>query len=177
MRYVLEDTPLSYDRALATLVGFSVRARFLRNEPVWLAMDGTQPVGAAIVTLPRTGPSPEALADVRARIWDTLGPEARARYDHFGALSKNHSTEEPNHHLNMIGVRRAQAGKGIGRLLLDHVHAQSQADEASHGVTLTTEVPANVALYRHVGYDASGFTDITDTIRSWNMFRPDDRSP
>lgn len=53
---------------------------------------------------------------------------------------------EAHHHLNMIGVRPDAQGQGHGRRLLESVHALAAADPASAGVSLTTEVEANVAL-------------------------------
>jgi GNAT superfamily N-acetyltransferase len=68
-------------------------------------------------------------------------PVMRARYEAFGAATQSYAVAAPHHHLNMIGVRRSHAGRGLARLLLYHVHALAEADAGSAGVTLSTATP------------------------------------
>jgi hypothetical protein len=51
------------------------------------------------------------------------------------------------------------------------VHDLAQADSQSAGVTLTTESPQNVALYRHFGYRVLGHARVSDELETWTFFR------
>lgn len=166
-----------HDEAIRLLVTFFVMARVLRGEPVLgveVREDGGSATLAAVatLTLPSSGDAPEALAEYRDRTWGTLGDEAHARYEQLGLMWSQFHTQEPHHHLNMIGVRRTFAGRGLGRLLLDEVHRLSREDPDSAGVSLTTEDPANVAIYRHVGYEVTAVGEVSGVLRTWGMFRP-----
>ena len=54
-------------------------------------------------------------------------------------------------HVNMIGVRSAWQGRGLGRVLLDWVGNMSQ-EGASRGISLNTEVENNIFFYERLGY-------------------------
>jgi GNAT superfamily N-acetyltransferase len=73
----------------------------------------------------------------------------------------------------MLGVRTDAQGKGLGRRLLDRVHTLARDDAHAQGVTLTTEDPKNVALYRHCGYEVVGQARVAPELETWAMFRPD----
>ena len=72
----------------------------------------------------------------------------------------------------MIAVPSRYQGQGLGRALLDRVHALSRARDDSPGVTLTTEVASNVELYRHVGYEVVGRGTIAPGLDTWGCTRP-----
>ena len=165
----------AYVRSLRALITFFVMARVLRKEPILgLAGSGSSGLaGVATLTLPGSGPAPDALDEYRSRAWAQVGPDARDRYETLSVIWNEFAIEEPHHHLNMIGVRRMHAGQGLGRVLLDEVHRISREDPASAGVSLTTEDPRNVELYRHVGYEVVGEGHVPGGIRTWAMFRPD----
>jgi GNAT superfamily N-acetyltransferase len=71
----------------------------------------------------------------------------------------------------MIGVRRAWAGTGLGRRLLDGVRAVAEADPASAGVLLATERRENVEWYRRFGYQVIGNATVAGQFETWVMFR------
>ena len=73
----------------------------------------------------------------------------------------------------MIGVRARVRGSGLGRRMIEHVHSMSRADPESEGVTLTTEDPANVALYEHLGYEIVGHAVVGPKLSTWGFFRSD----
>ena len=108
-----------------------------------------------------------------ANLFSALGGAARDRYNQLGRIWARFAINEPNLHLNMIGVRGTHAGRGLGRLLLDHVHARSVSDPDSTGVTLTTESRDNVPLYEHLGYRLVGHEHVSDSLATWGFFRPD----
>ena len=173
MRFVLAADPADYERRLKILVNFFVEARVLRGE-ILLGIGHRQSLsGAALVSRPSGPPSPEELGDLRERVWAELGSSARARYHSFAAACAPFELETPHIHLNMIGVRRAAKGNGLGRRLIEHVHLMSREDSGSEGVTLTTEDEANVPLYQHFGYEIVGHATVGWGLKTWCFFRRD----
>jgi GNAT superfamily N-acetyltransferase len=173
MRYVLGDAP-GYRERLRTLIDFFVAARAMREEPMLIAYHGDTPAGAAIVSLPRDRPVPPALVTLREQTWRALGDPDRSRYEAFGAATGAFAVAEPHHHLNMIGVIRSHAGRGLARPLLEAVHDMSARDPQSTGVSLSTELERNVSLYEHFGYRRLGHVRVGEGLESWGFFRPND---
>lgn len=128
---------------------------------------------AALVSRPGSGPSPPSLAALREETWAALGTPARSRYEAFGDVAGRFTIPDDHLHLNMIGVRPSEQGRGHGRRLLDAVHDRSAADPTSAGVSLTTEVESNLPLYRRFGYRVLGSADVGSAFTTWAMFRPD----
>ena len=171
MRYLVGDAGDDYGRQLRLLVEFFSRARHLRGDLVWAVRSEGRISGVANIVCPDTMAPPE-LHEARWQLWAELGGEVRRRYEAFGEATAAFSISEPHYHLSMIGVRAANAGQGIGRRLLDGLHSRSAADSGSVGVSLTTEDPANVALYEHFGYEIVGRAEVGD-FSSWGFFRRD----
>jgi GNAT superfamily N-acetyltransferase len=181
MRFVLGGAiPGPDDPRLRKLVTLFVSARELRGEPMLAIEDDGRAVGAATVTLPGSKPSPPAFLELRERTWAELGADCRARYDVFAVSGESFYPTEPHHHLNMLGVRRSHAGRGLARPLLEAVHALADADPNSVGVTLSTENPDNVPLYEHFGYMKRGFAAVSQvkddppvsfSLDTWVLFR------
>lgn len=174
MRFVLGTDIEDYEQRLEALVHFFVEVRVLRGE-VMLGIGRRQRLhGAALVSRPSGPPSPPELSELRERLWADLGSPARSRYESFAAACALFEVETPHIHLQMIGVRRAAKGKGVGRRLIEHVHLMSREDSGSQGVTLTTEDEGNVPLYQHFGYEIVGHATVGWGLRTWGFFRPDD---
>jgi ribosomal protein S18 acetylase RimI-like enzyme len=189
MRFILGGSGPEHEAAHRRLVGMFAMARILRNEPLLGiesgeasaggARAGGAPAGgelaaAALVSFPDGPPAPPEFETLRDQVWAEVGPEARARYEAFGAAWSAAMVEVPHIHLNMIGVRRAFQGRGLARRLLDHVHGLARSTPGSQGVTLTTETPANVKLYEHLGYRVVRRVRVAPELESWAMFRPND---
>jgi len=172
MRFVLGDAP-NYDARLHTLIGLFVQARVARGD-LMLGVEGDHGrlVAAALVNLPGDPTPAPWFHDFREAVWQELGPAERERYELYGTMSHASDPKEPHHHLGMIGVRGVHRGEGLGRVLLEAVHAAAGEDPASVGVSLTTELPANVALYEHFGYRVAGHARVAPTLETWSMFRP-----
>ena len=172
MRFVLGNSKADDEARLRTLIGFFVQARLLRAEPVLgLHGDAGALAGVALITPPGQRPEPEELSALRERTWGHLGTTERARYEAFGEATRQFDIEAPHHHLNMIGVRKAFAGQGLGRRLLEAVHQLSGRDQSSRGVTLSTEAAGNVPLYRHFGYRVLGHARVSDELETWVFVR------
>jgi ribosomal protein S18 acetylase RimI-like enzyme len=173
MRFAIGPDHADYANRLRKLVGFFVYRRARVGAPLLGIEAGGRLVAAAAITLP-AGPDPMLDPDVVARrdqLWRDLGDAARGRYDRYGmAIRTFFATLPPHHHLNMIGVRPARAGQGLGRKLLDAVADLSRADPGSAGVTLTTETASNVKLYEHVGYKVIAEATVEPDMTSWGLF-------
>jgi GNAT superfamily N-acetyltransferase len=171
MRYVLGDKP-DYANRLATLVRLFVASR-ANPKGLMLGLDdetGTM-VAGAMVDLPGERPVSPPLEELRESVWAELGVDARSRYGEYGRVSRENAPHANHHHLGMIGVRTALHGAGLGRVLMEHVHALADADGASCGVSLTTELARNVTLYEHLGYQVSGHARVAPELETWAMFR------
>ena len=173
MQFVVGRDEKDYEVRLRKLIHFFVMARVLRGEVLLGIGDPNGLGGAALVSRPTEAEAPPELSKLSENVWSELGASARARYEAFGAACAPFEVETPHIHLNMIGVRREAQGTGLGRRLIEHVHLSSRQDSMSEGVTLTTEVEANVPLYRHFGYEIVGHTTVAPELRTWGFFRAD----
>ncbi len=171
MRYVLGLTG-DYQGRLQTLVGFFLVARVLRKDPILAMYDGREVSGVAICTLPGL-PGPPDLDEAREWTWSELGTDARERYDQWVGIWGPLNATEPNIHVNMLGVPPRFQGRGIGRVLLERVHAMSREHPKSQGISLTTESAHNVPFYERLGYRLVGHGRIGPGLESWGFFRPD----
>jgi GNAT superfamily N-acetyltransferase len=171
MRYVLGPDG-DYPGRLRTLVGFFLVARVLRKDPILATYDGDTVTGVAICTLPGL-PGPPDLDEAREWTWGKLGADARTRYQQWVDIWGPLNVAEPNIHVNMLGVPPRSQGRGLGRLLLERVHAMSQEHPGSRGVSLTTESAGNVPFYQRLGYRVVGHARIGPGLESWGFFRPD----
>lgn len=172
MRFVIGPES-DYESRLHALISFFVMARVYRNEVLLGVGDSRTLHAAAMVSCSGAGAGPPELEALRQRTWMFLGPGARDRYEAFGTACAAFGIEQPHLHLNMIGVRASRQGLGLGRVLMDSVHSLSERDPSSAGVSLTTEVEGNVALYLHFGYDLLGTASVSSTLTTWGFFRPD----
>lgn len=172
VRFVL-GADWEFDR-VRRLVGFFVAARFLRNEPAFGVRDEEALGAVALTSRPDAVASSPDLLDLRDAVWSDLGSAARDRYHACGEVWSRLVPPERRLHLNMLGVLPHRRGRGYGRLLLDRVHALARATPGCRGVSLTTEDPANVEIYRHVGYEVVGEAWIGPDLPTWSMFRRND---
>jgi GNAT superfamily N-acetyltransferase len=170
MRFVLGSPP-DYVARLEQLLTFFVMARVLRNEVLLGVRDTPGLKAAALVWSPGAGRSPPALKTLREETWASLGAASRARYETFGAATAPFAVVAPHFHLDMIGVARSWQGRGVARSVLEAVHELSASDESSTGVTLTTELEANVPLYEHFGYEVIGRATVASALNTWVMYR------
>jgi ribosomal protein S18 acetylase RimI-like enzyme len=170
MRHVLGSEG-DLEGRLRTLVGFFLVARTLRKDPILATYDGDRICGVAVCTLPGL-PGPPDLEEARAWTWAQLGDDARERYEQWVQVWGPLNVAEPNIHVNMLGVPPRYQGRGLGRQLLERVHAMSREHPESRGVSLTTESAANVSFYERLGYRLVGQGRIGSGLESWGFFRP-----
>lgn len=174
MRYGVGEAGAEYDRFLREMIHVFVSSRVLREDPILGIEDAGRLVAIATITAPGERPVPADFSALRDAMWEILGPAARARYEVLVAVWERLAIPGVHYHVNMLGVRHAYAGRGLGGRLLREVHAMSLAHLTSTGVSLSTEDPKNVALYQHCGYRVVGHERVTDSLETWQFFRPDD---
>lgn len=172
MRFVLGAASDGPER-LRRLVHLFVSNRALRGDPLLVVDDAGTAIAGMTMTLPRSPERCDAFAALAATTWQQLGDDARLRYATFAAASDTLYGNAPDLHVNMLGVRAGCRQRGLARRLLDEAHRRSAADPDSTGVTLTTENPANVPFYLHLGYEVVGYARIDEGFESWGLFRPD----
>lgn len=172
MRYVLGPGGNTAPR-LRQLIGYFVLRRVRLGGPMFGARtaDGSL-AGVATMTVPIESAAPPDLLAARDRVFDALGQDCRARHDTYANAARLFDDLGPHHHLNMLGVRHAWHGQGVGRLLLEAVTDLARADVQSSGVSLTTETPENVKLYEHCGYRVVREARVADSFQTWGLFRP-----
>ena len=172
MRYVLGPDGHTPSR-LRQLIGYFVLRRVRLGGPMFGVRwsDGTL-AGVATMTVPVESVAPPDLLAERDRVFAALGQDCRERHDAYARAATLFASIGPHHHLNMLGVRRAWHGRGVGRLLLNAVSDLASADARSSGVSLTTETPENVKLYEHCGYAVVGEASVADSFHTWGLFRP-----
>jgi len=176
MRYVLgPDIPgvgAPFKVRLHRLVQLFVSARAYRSEPMLGVRDGSGAlVAAAVMSLPKPSTPLPAFIALRESVWAELGAEARSRYDAYLAAANFFAAMPLHHHLNMIGVRRAQQRSGLAREVLEAVHRLASEDPESTGVSLTTERPENVPFYERFGYRVVGHARVGPDLETWGLFR------
>ena len=173
MRFVL-GAPRDYERRLEVLIGFFLRARILRQEPI-LGVRGDGGLTAVGLVSDPAGPTaPVELMETRDRTWAALGADAYARYDAFSAACQPLLSRAPRLHLNMLGVRRSEQGKGLGRAVLHSVHQLAVDHPTATGVSLTTESRDNLPFYSNAGYVDTGSAAVAKNLTTWAFFRPND---
>jgi GNAT superfamily N-acetyltransferase len=158
----------------ARLVRLFVERRVARGGPMYAVSNrenstGNGFLGAILLTTPNEPESPRA-AEISAEAWRELGEDARLRYDQYAKASNFFAAYPPHLHLNMIGVRRSIKGGGLGRVLLDKVRALAVEEPSWAGVSLTTENPRNVELYKHFGYEVAGQGEFAPGTPTWGMY-------
>lgn len=171
MRFVIGDAGAAYRDRLEALLGYFSDSRLSRGWPVLGVEEEGELLAVALANPPESVPASPELKRRYERLCGTLGEAGVARFDAFADSEEPFVPEAPHHYLGMLGVRAAHQGRGLGRLLLDAVHAMSAAHPESTGVRLTTEREDNVGLYEHFGYRVLGRAELGQ-MTSWNMFRP-----
>lgn len=171
MRFVLGpggNTRLRMARMVHLFVSRRVR---LGGPMLGVGDDAGRLVGAAVMTLPIEPDPPADILALREETWKVLGQDALDRHEAYGTVARTLSVPEPHHHLNMIGVRHAEHGKGLARPLLEAAFDLAVHDPTSAGLSLTTETPANVRLYQHFGFDVVGHGRVSPELETWGLFK------
>ncbi|MBN1262701.1 MAG: GNAT family N-acetyltransferase [Anaerolineae bacterium] len=77
----------------------------------------------------------------------------------------------PYYTLDILGVAPDFQGQGVGRRLLEHIHAHCDQDEHATGIYLYTGDEKNTNIYRRFGYEVVEVRQ-GGPLTIWHMFRP-----
>ncbi len=81
----------------------------------------------------------------------------------------------PYYTLNILAVAPDYQGQGVGRRLLEHIHARCDQDEQAAGIYLYTGDETNTHIYQRFGYEVVE-TKQGGLLTVWHMFRPRPKS-
>ena len=170
MRYVIGKKTPDYDTKLRALIGFYCDKRFVNKWPVLgIRNHDQQLVAIAVVSEPISGPSAD-LSLLKQNLFKALGKEARLRMEGFEQQSDINEPTGPHYFVGMLGVSTGHQGMGYGKALLLKVR-ELAVKAGSAGVCLTTEDPANVPLYEHLGFHELAQAKLGD-FRTWCLVWP-----
>jgi ribosomal protein S18 acetylase RimI-like enzyme len=135
------------------------------------ALNGEKLVAVALVAGLDPVPPDHPLNETEQALNKSFGTQTASRLKGYWEMKLQHKPLHPHLYLEAIGVLPEHRGEGHAGRLLRAVHRISEASSVSIGVALDTQVPANLALYRHFGYEVSA-EDWMGPVRTWFMFRP-----
>jgi ribosomal protein S18 acetylase RimI-like enzyme len=159
MRWFFPDDG-DYERLQPEVVGYMAR-RWLATSTCWCTDDGVALAG----WVPPGRPSVEVARPVVEH------PEWRL--ERFGAIRAaldDNTPTEPHWYLNMLATHPDWQRRGLGSALMGVVF--EAADRDGLPCYLETETPANVAYYRHHGFEVRSEWDLAlGGPHMWGMLR------
>jgi len=117
--------------------------------------DGGRLVGGMLIRTPASSPWGDAEDELTEAFARTLDTASFARLEAFEATMNDNAPQVGGgcYYIDTIAVDPDIQSKGYGRQMLEHVIELSRKDPASIGVCLSTEAPANHALYERLGFE------------------------
>jgi ribosomal protein S18 acetylase RimI-like enzyme len=170
MRYMLKTTGNEYEEQLQTILEFYCEARFAKEGLVLGIRQNGSLVAIGLVDQASHKPWDQLKSELE-RLKAKIGESAFSRLQWYEDLSSRSQPQVSHYYLGMIAVRPENQGQGYGRAILECVQQLSSADPKSAGVCLSTELPDNVRLYEHFGYQIIAEVDI-ENLHSWCLFLP-----
>lgn len=168
MRYVVGEE--DYRSRVRNLICGYTDMRLDHGWPVLgCRIDGE--LGAAALISPSGGmPDPAVVGRLEDGLRAAIGHEAYERMERFEAASDANEPDGPHHFVGMLGVLPRAQGNGLGRAVLDAVKGMAVAD-GLRGVSLSTEDPANLPFYEHMGFSVIGHADLGG-LETWSLAWP-----
>jgi GNAT superfamily N-acetyltransferase len=177
LTYVFAGLGERFPVALRALFRFACAVRFELDWPLLGVERAGRLAGVLGVTAVEDAPWPATLAAIYDDFQAAIGPAAAGRWERYPALADRHRPAAPNYGVGVIGVHPDYQGQGIGRRLLDAVHARSLAHPTSTGVYLDTENSASKRFYERCGYRTIAHERLDGAVDIWCLFRPNDARP
>jgi GNAT superfamily N-acetyltransferase len=157
---------------LRSLIGFFTDVRFSMAWPVLGIREDGQLVAAALVNHPHDGSFLERFREGLDRVKGEVGEAAFHRLGRFGQASEVAGPRDTHYFVGMLGVLPERRGNGYARVLLEHVRGLSIAAGCA-GVALSTEDPANLPFYEHMGFEVVGEGTV-DRLSTWSLWWAND---
>lgn len=139
---------------------------------VWVARDG---LAVSVWTTPDREGLDAVFAELAPRFTELAGDRAAAAETAEATLAP-HRPREPVWYLGTVGVDPAHQGAGLGSAVVRPGLAAADADGVP--VFLETSLPANVRLYRRLGFTVTAEVELPDGgPTTWCMLRRPLTSP
>jgi GNAT superfamily N-acetyltransferase len=172
--------------AFATFLAARLRAYHEYSQPVFVARDGDTIVGVVMLFRPGFSLPSRTVArlfiEARHELPTVLRTATlRDAYRVLAAHEPPAGIKERRYELEYIGVRPDRQGEGIGRYLLDTVHAFTDRDPAAEGVYLATAEAWSREFYASAGYETVETIPVEDVhsdegpFTAYHMCRPAER--
>ncbi|MCY9763935.1 GNAT family N-acetyltransferase [Paenibacillus alvei] len=159
--------------SVTAFVSFLFDKSFLLHEEVWGYFENENLLGAYIVEKPHAIMLQKMKGILLIlRLFPLLFQLSGSMLRHLNSYMRVTRSAAPpcaHHYLIMIGVKREEQGKGIGKALLYHLLNTVSTDMNSHGVALDTEKKENVSLYQKFGFTLNSKTH-SDHLPVYCMF-------
>ena len=171
MRFIF-GAEAGQEERLRSLIGFFADVRFAMGWPVLGVREDDRLVAAALVNDPHDGTFLERFQEGLERVKSELGEAAFHRLARFEQASDPGGLRDRHYFVGMLGVLPETRGRGYARRILEHVRRLS-LDAGCAGVALSTEDPANLPFYRHIGFEVVGEGTV-DGLSTWSMWWAND---
>lgn len=150
--------------SVTAFISFMFDKSFLLNEEVWGYFENEKILGTYIVEKPHISKLQimRGLLLILIPLFFQMPGKSLRLLNSYMRVTRSVAPPLPHHYLIMIGVKKEEQGKGIGKSLLHHLINSVNADNKSQGIALDTENKGNVDLYRRFGFTLSKETRIDD---------------
>lgn len=169
MRYIAGEDAAQVEKQLLAYFRGSLP---IYANPLWMLRENGRYIGGAVLS--QSDHIPDWRLGVRAA-WifirqGSLGLLTRAM--NYGRCLEPYQPEGLYLTLDYLALIPEVHGKGYGRQLLDHVAQIAQETPNITGVWLDSPNPVNVPMYEHFGYEKQHDVEISATVGTTTMFRP-----
>lgn len=110
------------------------------------------------------------LSKVIMRLLTTVGFKRFGTLNRYMRMTTRYRPKQRHHYLVCVGVSPKYWGIGLGKHLINEAKAFAISDPHSIGIGLDTELEANVALYKSMGFDLLGTEALCKEINLYTMF-------
>jgi ribosomal protein S18 acetylase RimI-like enzyme len=172
-RYLFDSRGERYRAELRASFRMDCVFRVALGWPFLGALDDGRLVGVALGIGLRPLPDDSPLLEMERTMVESFAGQTASRLAEYSALKQQLSPRSPHLYLESIGVLAGHRGSGHAGRLLRELHRISEATLGSTGVGLDTQLPSNLAIYRHLGYVITAEGALGD-IPTWMLFRPNE---
>lgn len=175
-RYLFEGSGARYHVELRSSFRLDCLYRVELGWPFLGALADGKLVGVALVVGLNRSPEDTALHKMESSLLASFEAQTATRLREYGDMKARHKPRRRHMYLESIGVLAGHRGEGHAGRLLRRVHQISETTPRSAGVGLDTQLPGNLPLYQHFGYEVTDETSMGN-VPVWFMFRPNQERP
>ncbi len=156
---------------------FLCQGRLAMGDPILgIQTDAGVLAGVAVLESPEKRLTPGGTvrsAAVRGSLWRLVlkgGLPAFWRIYRYSEEAARAQPARAHYYLTSIGILPAHQRNGLGRRLIEHIHAVAANDPRAVGIRLETSLAANVPIWEKFGYDVVRQYSSGEII-TWCMFQ------